>query len=123
MTSGEFAGRVWWWLTRTSVGRVLLLSLGIKAIVWTVRAATQSMSALGGLNSIASALFLVAVVALGYRGYAHAKRGAVVARAAEAHAQLRVHRLRAGAAAGGVLLDRGPAADRQCRRLRAAHAG
>jgi sigma-B regulation protein RsbU (phosphoserine phosphatase) len=64
----------WEWLTRTFAGRLLLLSLGIKAIVWTVRAATQSMTALNGLNSIASALLIVALVVIGYRAYLHLKR-------------------------------------------------
>jgi phosphoserine phosphatase RsbU/P len=74
VTYAELARRGWWWLARTVVGRLLLLSLGIKVIVWTVRAATQSMSALGGLNSIATALLLVAVIMIGHRGYVHLKR-------------------------------------------------
>ena len=105
-----------------SSGRLLLLSLGIKAVVWTVRAAAQSMTALSGLNSVASALLLVAVVVIGYRTYIHVKQRRAVARAAQAHAQLRVHRRGAGAAAGAVLLDRGAAAVRQRRRLHAARA-
>jgi serine phosphatase RsbU (regulator of sigma subunit) len=74
VTFAEFMRRAWWWLTRTFVGRLLLLSLGIKVVVWTVRAATQSMTALGGINSIATALLLVSVIILGYRGYQHMKR-------------------------------------------------
>ena len=74
MTSGEFLRRAWVWLTRTFAGRLLLVSLGIKAVVWTVRLATQSMTALSTLNSVATLLLLVAVVAIGYRSYMHAKR-------------------------------------------------
>ena len=74
MTSGEFTRRAWRWLTRTFAGRLVLVSLGIKAVVWTVRAATQSMTALSGLNSLATALLLVALVVVGYSSYVHAKR-------------------------------------------------
>ena len=73
MTFGQFARRTGWWLTRTFAGRLVLVSLGIKAVVWTVRAATQSMTALGGLNSIATLLLLVAVAVIGYRTYVHVK--------------------------------------------------
>ena len=75
MTSGEFARRAWWWLTRTFAGRLLLVSLGIKAVVWTVRAATQSMTALERAQlDRRRALLLVALVVVGYRSYVHAKR-------------------------------------------------
>ena len=74
MTSGELARRAWHWLTRTFAGRLTLVSLALKALVWTVRAATQSMGALGGLNSIATALLLVAVAIIGYRAYVQMKR-------------------------------------------------
>jgi len=73
VSNGDAARRAWQWLTRTFVGRMLLLSLGIKAVVWTVRAASQSMTALSGLNSVATALLLIAVVAIGYRTYVHVK--------------------------------------------------
>ena len=73
VTNRDAARRAWWLLTRTFVGRLLLLSLGVKAVVWTVRAATQSMTALSGLNSVATALLLIAVVVIGYRTYIHVK--------------------------------------------------
>ena len=73
MTSSEFLRRAWVWLTRTFAGRLVLVSLGIKAVVWTVRVATQSMTALSALNSIATLLLLIAVVVIGYRTYVHVK--------------------------------------------------
>ena len=73
MTLGELARRAWWWLTRTFAGRLVLVSLAIKAVVWTVRVATQSMTALSALSSIATLLLLIAVVAIGYRTYVHVK--------------------------------------------------
>ena len=73
MTLSELARRAWRWLTRTFAGRLVLVSLAIKAVVWTVRVATQSMTALSALSSIATLLLLIAVVAIGYRTYVHVK--------------------------------------------------
>jgi phosphoserine phosphatase RsbU/P len=66
--------RLWWWLTRTFAGRVLLLSLAIKAFVWAGRAAGVSSAVLSTVNAVGSALLLVALVAVGYRLYVHGKR-------------------------------------------------
>jgi sigma-B regulation protein RsbU (phosphoserine phosphatase) len=66
--------RAWWWLTRTTIGRLLLLSLVIKAGVWIVRAAGTTSPLVSTVNAVSSALLLVALVVLGYRAYAHGKR-------------------------------------------------
>ena len=67
----QYAAR---WLTRTFVGRLLLISLAIKAIVWTARAAGAASGVLSLVNAASSVLLLIAPVIVGYRLYAHAKR-------------------------------------------------
>ncbi len=74
MATADVIRRVWWWLTRTFVGRLLLLSAVVKAIVWASRAATQSTETLNGVDSMASVLLVVAAVVLSYRAYVHVKR-------------------------------------------------
>jgi sigma-B regulation protein RsbU (phosphoserine phosphatase) len=63
-----------WWLTRTFIGRLLLVSLVIKVAVWIGRAATEPSAILSTVNAVASALLLIALVAVGYRVYVHSKR-------------------------------------------------
>jgi sigma-B regulation protein RsbU (phosphoserine phosphatase) len=74
MTSAEAMRRAWWWLTRTFVGRLLLLALGVKALVWAGREVGQRGALLGAVNTMASLLLLIAVAVLGYRTYVHVKR-------------------------------------------------
>jgi len=79
MTARDAIQRAGWWLTRTFVGRLLLLALAIKVAVWIGRA---WMARAGGgpstlvstVNAVSSALLLVALVVIGYRLYVHAKR-------------------------------------------------
>ncbi|HET9269170.1 MAG TPA: SpoIIE family protein phosphatase, partial [Vicinamibacterales bacterium] len=66
--------RAWWWLTRTTIGRLLLLSLAIKAVVWIARAAGTTSPLVSTVNAVGSALLLISLVVLGYRAYAHGKR-------------------------------------------------
>ena len=66
--------RAWWWLTRTTIGRLLLLSLAVKAVVWIARAAGATSPLVSTVNAVGSALLLIVLVVLGYRGYAHGKR-------------------------------------------------
>ena len=56
------------------MGRVLLVALAIKLIVWTARGAGLSMSLLYTVNVLSSALLIVGLVAAGYRLYTHTKR-------------------------------------------------
>jgi sigma-B regulation protein RsbU (phosphoserine phosphatase) len=65
---------MWSWLTRTFIGRLLLLSLVVKAVVWIARAAGVSSTLLSTANAVGSALLLIALVAIGYRVYLHSKR-------------------------------------------------
>jgi sigma-B regulation protein RsbU (phosphoserine phosphatase) len=74
MTANDATRRAAWWLTRTFIGRLLLLALVIKAAVWIGRAATEPSAALSTVNAVASALLLIALVAVGYRVYVHSKR-------------------------------------------------
>jgi phosphoserine phosphatase RsbU/P len=74
MTARDATRRAAWWLTRTFIGRLLLLSLAIKAVVWIARGAGHSSPTLSTVNAVASALFLIALVAVGYRVYVHSKR-------------------------------------------------
>jgi len=74
VTTRDATARAWWWLTRTFAGRLLLVSLGIKAVIWIGRAAGWSSPVLSAVNAAASALLLFALVVIGYRLYIHAKR-------------------------------------------------
>jgi sigma-B regulation protein RsbU (phosphoserine phosphatase) len=79
MTARDALLRAWRWLTRTFVGRLLLLSLGIKVAVWigrvwTARAGSAPSALLSTVNAVSSALLLVALVAIGYRLYVQGKR-------------------------------------------------
>jgi phosphoserine phosphatase RsbU/P len=56
------------------MGRVLLVALAIKLIVWTARGAGLSMSLLNTVNVLSSALLIVGLIAAGYRLYMHTKR-------------------------------------------------
>ena len=60
MTARDAALRTWWWLTRTFAGRLLLVALGIKAVIWIARAAGASSPILSAVNAAASALLLIA---------------------------------------------------------------
>jgi sigma-B regulation protein RsbU (phosphoserine phosphatase) len=74
MTARDAAGRAGRWLTSTFVGRLLLVSLAIKVVVWTVRAAGVTSTLVSAVNAVSSALLLIALVVIGYRLYVHAKR-------------------------------------------------
>ena len=74
MTARDAALRAGQWLTRTFAGRLLLLALAIKAIVWVARAAGPVSAVVSTVNAVSSALLLVALVIIGYRLYVHAKR-------------------------------------------------
>jgi hypothetical protein len=74
MTARDAVQRAGWWLTRTFVGRLLLLALAIKVAVWTARASGAAFPFLGAVNAVSSALILIALIIIGYRLYLHAKR-------------------------------------------------
>ena len=74
MAAADLIRRAWWWLTRTFIGRLLLLSAVVKAVVQASRAATQSTSTLDAVDSMASALLVIAAVVVSYRAYVHARR-------------------------------------------------
>jgi sigma-B regulation protein RsbU (phosphoserine phosphatase) len=74
MTPGEVLQHTGRWLTRTFAGRLLLVALAIKAIVWSARMAGVASALVGALNLFSSALILIALVIVGYRLYAHGKR-------------------------------------------------
>jgi len=74
MTARDAAERAGRWLTRAFVGRLLLVSLAIKVVVWTVRAAGATSAVVSAVNAVSSALILVALIVIGYRLYVHAKR-------------------------------------------------
>jgi len=74
MTARDAVQRAGWWLTRTFVGRLLLLALAIKVVVWTARASGAASTLVSTVNAVSSALLLVALVLIGYRLYVHAKR-------------------------------------------------
>jgi len=74
MTARDAALRAGRWLTHTFVGRLLLLALAVKAIVWVARAAGAASSVVNTVNAVSSALLLVALAIVGYRLYVHAKR-------------------------------------------------
>jgi sigma-B regulation protein RsbU (phosphoserine phosphatase) len=56
------------------MGRVLLLALAIKALLWGARAAGLSSPLVNSVNVVSSALLIVGLVAAGYRLYVHTKR-------------------------------------------------
>ena len=74
MTARDAAQRAGRWLTRTFVGRLLLVALAIKAVLWIARAAGPASTLVSTVNALSSALLLVALVIIGYRLYALAKR-------------------------------------------------
>src|SRR5689334_5851551 len=74
MTPRDALRRAGQWLTRTFAGRLLLVSLVIKAVVWLARAAGAVSAAVSLINAASSALLLIALVIIGYRLYAHGKR-------------------------------------------------
>jgi phosphoserine phosphatase RsbU/P len=56
------------------MGRVLLVAIAIKALVWGARAAGLSSSLLNTINVLSSAALIVGLVGAGYRLYVHTKR-------------------------------------------------
>src|SRR6185369_5514328 len=73
MTARDAARRAGRWLSRTFAGRLLLIALVIKAVLWIARAAGPGSTIVATVNALSSALLLVALVIIGYRLYAHAK--------------------------------------------------
>src|SRR6185369_6325493 len=74
MTARDAAQRAVRWLTTAFIGRLLLVALAIKAVVWTLRAAGITSALVSTVNAASSALLLIALVVIGYRLYVHAKR-------------------------------------------------
>jgi serine phosphatase RsbU (regulator of sigma subunit) len=74
MSAAEAARAAWRWLTRTLPGRLLLLGLIVKALVWTDRLGTSDVNALDGVDTLASVFLVIPAVVLGYRLYVVSKR-------------------------------------------------
>src|SRR5687767_10214365 len=77
-TPRAFEGAITW-LTRTLMGRVLLVAIAVKVVLWIGRAwvgrgAGLSSPLLNTVNVASSALLLIGLVAAGYRIYGHTKR-------------------------------------------------